>query len=398
MNLRWIIHLDMDAFFASVEQHDHPAYRGKPVIVGGDPRYRGVVSTCSYEARKFGVRSAMPLKEAKQRCPQGIFLLGRMERYHEVSNQVMAILKGYTPLVEQISVDEAFMDVSGCEALFGDAITIAKTMVNRIEQELGLTASVGIAPNKFLAKLASDLKKPRGFVVVNEAEIHSLLDPLPVNKLWGVGPKTDEILHRMGIETIGALRAVSLERLRKQLGEMGEQLYRLANGWDERPVQPLEEVKSIGHETTFQQDSDDLEFLQSVLLDLSERVARRLRRSGLQGRTVNLKLRDADFKTITRSRTLIEPTDYEETIYQTVLELAREARWGGKRIRLLGVSVSQLNNRESQQMTLFGGSEPEELRELHQAIDALKDRYGERIIMRAGASLKKKKESNPKEI
>jgi DNA polymerase-4 len=322
-----------------------------------------------------------------------------MERYHEVSSQVMEILQSYTPLVEQISVDEAFMDVSGCEALFGDAMTIGRTMVNRIEQELGLTASVGIAPNKFLAKLASDLQKPRGFVVVKEGEIHQLLDPLPVNKLWGVGPKTDEALRRMGIETIGVLRTIPLDKLRKRLGEMGEHLYRLANGWDDRPVQTPEDAKSIGHETTFQQDSDDREFLQSVLLSLAERVARRLRQSGVQGWTVNIKIRDADFKTITRSRRLLEPTDYEETIYQTALELANEARWGGgKRIRLLGVSLSQLTDQESQQISLFTGNEPTELRELHQAIDALKDRYGEQIIIRAGTALKKRKTNNSEEI
>lgn len=393
--MRQIIHIDMDAFFASVEQHDNPSYRGKPVIVGGDPRYRGVVSTCSYEARKFGVRSAMPLKEAKQRCPQGIFLLGRMERYHEVSAQVMKILQSYTPLVEQISVDEAFLDVTGCEALFGDAVTIGRTIVDRIERELGLTASVGIAPNKFLAKLASDLQKPKGFVVIHADEVYQLLDPLPVNKLWGVGPKTDEVLRRMGIETIGDLRNVPQEKLRKQLGEMGEHLYCLANGWDDRPVEAPEDAKSIGHETTFQQDTDDREFLRGVLLSLAERVARRLRQSGVQGRTVNIKIRDGDFKTITRSRTLPEPTDYEETIYRTALELANEARWGGKRVRLLGLSLSQLTNGDAQQMSLFAGDEPAKLRGLHQAMDALKDRYGDQIILRAGATLKRNQRKPP---
>lgn len=387
----------MDAFFAAVEQHDQPAYRGKPVIVGGDPRFRGVVSTCSYEARKFGVHSAMPLKEAKSRCPQGIFLLGRMNRYHEVSGQVMTILRDYTPMVEQVSVDEAFLDVSGCEELFGDAEQIGRLIMKRIEDELGLTASVGIAPNKFLAKLASDLQKPRGFVVIRPETIREILDPLPVKKLWGVGPKTEQELHRMGIQTIGDLSRIPPDRLRKQMGEMGDHLYRLAHGRDERPVMPPEEAKSIGHETTFRVDSDDRDFLQSVLLELAEKVARRMRQAGVVGRTINLKLRDSDFKTITRSRTLIEATDYEETIYHTVVELAEEARWGYKQVRLLGVSVSQLTDSDNQQLALFPGDEQDDLRGLHQAMDSLRDRFGESVITRGRIIARKRSIYNPPE-
>lgn len=388
--MRQIIHLDMDAFFAAVEQRDNPAYRGKPVIVGGDPRSRGVVSTCSYEARKFGVRSAMPLREAARRCPQGIFTPVRMRRYQEVSEQVMAILREYSPLVEQLSIDEAFMDVTGCEALFGPAEEIARNIVERIKRTLGLSASVGIAPNKFLAKLASDLQKPGGLVVITPDNYRSVLDPLPVNRLWGVGPQTEKELFGMGIKTIGQLSRISPDHLRKRLGEMGEHLHRLANGVDERPVLPPEEAKSIGHEVTFQEDSSDKEFLASVLLDLADRVARRLRQAGLKGRTVTVKIRDTDFKTITRSRTLPAPTDFEEDIYENGLELAKEAELGRKPVRLLGVSISNFTGEEGAQLSLFPEADRSEMVALHRTLDNLKDRFGEGIITRG--SLVKKEE------
>lgn len=380
--MRQIIHLDMDAFFAAIEQHDNPDYRGKPVIVGGDPRSRGVVSTCSYEARKFGVRSAMPLREAARLCPHGIFVPGRMRRYQEVSEQVMAILREYTPLVEQISIDEAFMDVTGCQALFGPAEAIARNVVDRIRQNLGLSASVGIAPNKFLAKLASDLQKPAGFVVLTPENFQTVLDPLPVKRLWGVGPQTEKELLRMGIETISQLRRLPVDYLCKNLGELGRQLYQLANGIDGRPVMPPEEAKSVGHEVTFQEDNSDEEFLASVLLALADRVARRLRQAGLKGRTVTVKIRNADFKTITRSRTLIVPTDFEEEIYQNALELAEEAKWGHGPVRLLGVSISNFTGEEGAQLTLFPETNRSELAELHRAVDRLRDRFGEGIITR----------------
>lgn len=389
--------MDMDAFFAAVEQRDQPAYRGKPLIVGGDPHSRGVVSTCSYEARRYGVRSAMPLREALRRCPQGIFVPCRMGRYRQISEAIMNILKEYTPLVEQLSVDEAFMDVTGCKSLFGSAETIGRAVVQRIEEEIGLTASVGIAPNKFLAKLASDLEKPRGFVVVTSDAVQEFLDPLPVARLWGVGPRTEERLLSMGIPTIGALARTPVARLRSRLGDMGEHLHRLALGQDDRPVLPPEEAKSIGQEVTFQQDIGDRQVLRGVLLDLSDRVARRVRQEGTAGRTVTVKMRDANFKTITRSRRLIQSTCFEEEIYRVALELAEEADWGGERLRLLGVSLSHFTSGEDHQLSLFQEEEHNASREaLHQAMDQLRDRYGHQIITRGSLiqSLVRKEEKD----
>lgn len=394
--MRKIIHLDMDAFFASVEQRDHPAYRGKPVIVGGSPNSRGVVSTCSYEARKFGIHSAMPLSEAGRRCPQGIFLPGRIERYEEISIEIMKILREYTPLVETFSIDEAFLDVTGSELLFGSAEKIAREIVGRIEEELNLPASVGVAQNKFLAKLGSDLKKPNGFVVIKPEDVIPLLAPLPVSKLWGVGPKSQEQLRKLGIERIRDLQNLPVETLRRNLGEFGEHLHRLAFGKDDRPVSPWQEVKSVGHETTFQEDTDDQEFLEEVLLGLCTRVARRLRQNNLVGQVISIKIRDTDFKTITRQTTLYYPTDFEEVIFKHAWRLAEENKWGRKRLRLIGVTVSGLQKSGTEQLPLFPEENHEDLRRLHNTVDRIKDRYGEEAITRGRLLRKtrKQKESN----
>ncbi|MGE5528180.1 MAG: DNA polymerase IV, partial [Patescibacteria group bacterium] len=367
---RSIIHLDMDAFYASVEQHDYPELRGKPVIVGGRPGSRGVVSTCSYEARAFGVRSAMPLREAARRCPDGIFVPVRMGRYIEVSRQVFAILDGYTPLVEPLSLDEAFLDVSGCERLFGPAACIARRIVTEIRDRLGLSASVGIAPNKFLAKVASDLKKPGGFVVVRPGEEEDFLADLPLSRLWGVGPKTGEALARLGIRGMAALRAVPREALQASLGETGALLYDLCRGRDDRPVAPAESAKSISQEVTFQVDTADREYLAATLLLLADRVALRTRRARVRGRTVVLKLRDLDFVTLTRRRTLDEPTDREETIYAVARDLAESVAWGKKKVRLLGVGLANLvDAAHGRQGALFGEAEREaKLDRLHAAV------------------------------
>ncbi|MGE5551899.1 MAG: DNA polymerase IV [Bacteroidota bacterium] len=384
---RWIIHLDMDAFYAAVEQRDRPDLRGKPVIVGGPPGARGVVSTCSYEARRYGVRSAMPLREAAGRCPDGIFVPVRMARYVEVSRQVFAILDQYSPLVEPLSLDEAFLDVTGCEMLFGPAVCIARQLVVRVQKEIGLSASVGVAPNKFLAKVASDLRKPGGFVVVRHGEEESFLAELPVSRLWGVGPKTEDYLRRIGIRTIAALRAMPREALAAALGESGILLYDLCRGVDERPVAPCESAKSIGQEVTFQHDTDDRDYLAGTLLLLSDRVARRARKAGVYGRTVVLKLRDLDFVTVTRRRTLDRPTDREETIYTTAKELAEALNWGRKKVRLIGVSLTNITDASmGRQGALFGeANEGEKLDRLHRAVDAVRERYGESAIQRAGS-------------
>jgi DNA polymerase-4 len=392
---RKILHIDMDAFYATVEQLDHPELRGKPVIVGGDPRRRGVVSTCSYEARQFGVHSAMPLSEALRRCPSGIFVPVRGRRYAEISRRIMAIFNDYTPLVEPLSLDEAFLDLTGSERIFGPAEGIAREIVTRIEREIGLSASSGLAPNKFLAKLGSDLRKPRGFVVITPENALSTLENLPVGKLWGVGSKTEEVLVRMGIHTVGMLRQVDPEVLTGKFGESGYHLFRLAHGIDDRPVMPVEEAKSVGHETTFQEDTDDREFLAGVLLWLAEQVARRLRRHQLKGRIITVKLRDLNFKTITRRTTLTEATDLEEEIYREALDLAVQARWGGKKVRLIGIAVSGFVEVNQRQLSLFEPEQKpvaaEELQKLHRAVDELKNRFGEDVVTK-GTSLRVKGE------
>jgi nucleotidyltransferase/DNA polymerase involved in DNA repair len=378
-----IMHIDMDAFFAAVEQRDNPHYRNKPVIVGADPRGRGVVSTCSYEARKFGIRSAMPIKEAYQRCPQGIFIPPRGERYARVSREIMNILEEYTSLVEPLSLDEAFLDLTGSEALFGPAVEIARQIVARIENEIGLSASVGLAPNKFLAKLASDLQKPKGFVIITHENALLILENLPVSKIWGVGPKTEAQLLEMGIKTIGMLRRMAPDILSARFGEAGEHLYNLANGIDDRPVATGEETKSVGHELTFQTDVEEREFLKGVLLWLTDQVARRLRRYGMKGRTITVKMRDHNFKTITRRTTLSEATDFEETIYREALSLAEQVQWGSRKVRLIGVSVSGFGPDAPVQLDLFGAAAPEpehDLEKLHQTVDMLRDRFGDEII------------------
>lgn len=380
--MRRIIHIDMDAFFASVEQMDNPAYRGRPVIVGGNPQSRGVVSTCSYEARKYGIHSAMPLREAGRRCPHGIFLPGRMKRYMEVSAQIREVMLEYTPLVEPLSLDEAFLDVTASQKLFGPAEQIAKTLIQRINKEVGLPASVGVAHNKFLAKLGSDLKKPKGFVIIPPEGVEEFLAPLPVSRLWGVGPKTAELLHKLGIQTIGDLQRIPLTQIRSRLGESGEALYNLACGIDERPVIPEEEAKSIGHEVTFSVDTGDRDLLEGTLLGLCERVARRMRKHGIAGRIITVKLRNADFKTITRRLTLPTPTDFEEVIFSHALGLAKEAHWGGKRLRLIGVSISGLQKGPEQQIPLFLTEDHEGLKRLHETVDLIKDRFGETAITR----------------
>lgn len=389
---RKILHVDMDAFFAAIEQHDNPDYRGKPVIVGGDPHSRGVVSTCSYEAREYGVHSAMPLREALRRCPHGIFTPVRGWRYAEVSRAIMKIMNQYTPLVEPISLDEAFLDLTGSENLFGPAEGIAREIVNRINTELGLSASAGLAPNKFLAKLASDLEKPHGFVIITEDNMAQILEDLPVGKLWGVGPKTEGQLIRLGIKTIGMLRRIDPNLLRNKLGDTGRQIYRLAYGLDDRLVEPNEESKSVGHEITFQIDTEDREFLAGVLLWLSEQVARRLRRYNLKGRVITVKIRDHDFKTLTKRVTLNEATDFEEEIYGQALRLAGEVQWGSKKVRLIGVSVSGFDTGELLQLGLFRDTEAtkdKSLEKLHQTIDQLRDRFGEEIVTK-GAVLQVK--------
>ena len=375
-----IIHVDLDAFFAAVEQRDHPELRGKPVIVGGDPRSRGVVSTCSYEARKFGVHSAMPLATALRLCPQGIFVPVDGAKYQRISREVMTVLRRFTPAVEQVSIDEAFLDVAGSEALFGPAPEIARRIKREVVETTGLTVSVGVATTKLIAKVGSDLRKPDGLVVVEPGEEAAFLAPLEIRRLWGIGPKTAERLHGLGVSTIGELAALPMETLTRALGDHGGTLHDRALGIDSDPVVGGgEAAKSVSHETTFAVDVTDQAEIERTLLALTEGVTARLRSAGIRAGTVSVKVRDAHFRTITRQRTLPEPSDLTDTIWRAAVELARpETR--GKKIRLLGVSATQLGAPE--QMGMFEIVD-EKRRRVVDATDAVRRRFGDRAVTRA---------------
>jgi DNA polymerase-4 len=377
---RTILHVDLDAFFAAVEQRDRPELRGKPVIVGGGgPNQRGVVSTASYEARVFGVHSAMPLRTAGALCPHGIFLPVDGRKYGRVSKEVLAILRRFTPLVEPISIDEAFLDVTGSRLLFGDGATIARSIKDAVHDEVGLTISVGVARTKLVAKIASDLRKPDGLVVVPPGTEADFLAPLPITRLWGVGAKSAAMLSEYGVRTIGDLAALPEDLLERRFGKIGAMIGDRARGLDADTVSERDPAKSIGHEHTFDVDSSDREVIERSLLGLSEGVAGRLRDSGVKASTVTVKIRDSSFHTITRRRTLKEPTDLTEPIFRTALELARpEVR--GKKIRLLGVTASGLG--ETDQLSLFGSDDPRR-RRVVEAEDLVRHRYGDRAITRA---------------
>ena len=375
---RLVMHVDMDAFFASVEQLDHEEYRGKPLIVGGLGG-RGVVSTCSYEARRFGVHSAMPMGRAQQLCPQGIFIEGNYPRYAAVSAQIFAIFARYSPVIEPLSIDEAFLDLTGMDRLMESPRQYAQALKAEIREQTGIVASVGIAPNKFLAKLASDLEKPDGLVIITKENMAATLEPLPVGRIWGVGRKAAAELAAMHIRTIGELSRFDHARLAARMGErMASHLLALAHGIDDRPVAPRERAKSIGKETTFPEDLQSAADAEQVLLELSEKVGWRLRKAGLKGRTIHLKLRRGDFKTYTRSRTLPDATCYDEEIYHTVRDLFRELRLSHG-IRLLGVSASNFDDPGS--ISLFCDEEKKE--NLYEAIDKIKQRFGEKGITKA---------------
>jgi DNA polymerase-4 len=374
----------MDAFFASVEIHDDPALAGKPVIVGGTPEGRGVVAAASYEARKFGVHSAMPAATAVRLCPHAVFLPARGERYAEVSRAVMTILGAFTPLLEQISVDEAFLDVTASRALFGPPETIARTIKERVRAGTGLTCSVGVAPNKFLAKVASDLEKPDGLTVIPDGAAAVRLAPLPVRRIWGVGPKTAARLEGLGLRTIGQVAACDPARLAAELGSWAAELQALARGEDDRPVETGGEAKSLSRETTFAVFLSDRERIESVLLALADDVAERLRADGLAARVVTLKVRDETFKTVTREATLDRSTDLCETLYAEVVRLFREkVALGGRKVRLLGVGATGLAPRDAGQQGLFPDPADEKRRHAAQAVDRVKKKYGEDAVTRA---------------
>jgi DNA polymerase IV len=382
---RIILHVDMDAFFAAVEQRDHPEYRGKPVIVGADPRGgegRGVVSTCSYEARKFGVHSAMPISRAYKLCPHGIYVWPNGRLYQQVSREIFNILYEFTDAVEPLSIDEAFMDVTGSVRLFGAGPEIAAKIKKRILDQVKITASVGVAPNKYLAKIASDLEKPDGLVVVEADKINEFLAPLDVSRLWGAGEKTQAALKKMGINTIGDLFQYPKEILEKKLGKIGDHFYNLAHGIDPRRVSTDELVKSVSNEHTFDTDVLNPDKLYRTLLQLSEKVGYRLRKKGLKGRTIHLKLRYENFSTITRNKTLDSVIDSTQILFSVIKELFEKNYQSGRKVRLLGVGISGFSNEEGDQLSLFDKQVKKHDR-IDQLQDDLTNRFGKQIISRA---------------
>ncbi len=376
---RTIIHADLDAFYASVEQLDDPSLRGKPVIVGGRPGDRGVVSAASYEARAFGVFSAMPLRTAARRCPDGVFVPGRPDRYRELSDDVMAIFAEYTPLVEPISLDEAFLDVTASTAVFGDGETIARQIKRRVLDEVGLVVSVGVATNKLCAKVASDLRKPDALVVVPPGEEAAFLAPLPIRRLWGVGPQAQAALAEYGVVTIGQLASAPPGTLHRRFGRFGDDLSARARGIDRGRVEVTHSPKSVGHEHTFDTDSADVVRLEATLLDLAESVARRLRRHDLAAGSVQLKLRYEGFETLTRQAPLPRQTREARVLYDATLALLLKTLVAGRGVRLIGLTAINLS--EAQQLTLFDA--PDRTDRLTKSIDAVRGRFGERAITRA---------------
>ena len=379
--MRTILHVDLDAFFAAVEQRDRPELRGKPVIVGGGgPDQRGVVSAASYEARKFGVHSAMPLRTAGRLCPQGVFLPVDGRRYQQASREVMAILRRFTPQVQPISIDEAFLDVTASRALFGDGEEIAGIIRRTIRAEVGLTASVGVATTKLVAKIASDLRKPDALVVVPPGDEAAFLAPLSISRLWGVGEKTAAVLHEYGVQTIGDLAALPPDVLERRFGKHGAALVERARGVDPDPVAAGDPAKSIGHEHTFDVDTADREVIERTVLGMADGVAWRLRAAGLKAATITLKLRDSSFTTITRQTGLDVPADLTEQIYDAALVLLRR-ELHGQRIRLVGVTAS--NFREREQLAMFGDPDDPRRHQAAEALDVIRRKYGERAVTRA---------------
>lgn len=386
---RVILHVDMDAFFASVEQKDRPWLEGKPMVVGGDPeKRRGVVTAASYAARQYGVRAGMPLATARRMCPHAVFLLGSYEgKYEYVASQLREIFRQFTPAVEPCSIDEAFLDITGCERLFGSAGELAAKLKRRIRNELGLSCSVGIAPNKLLAKLASDLNKPDGLTIIAPDRMEKTLETLKVSKLCGIGDKTAKVLSRLGIYTLGELASYPPDVLRGKFGKCGEWLHLAAQGIDHTPVfSEFPAEKSMSHERTLARDIGEPEEIRAILLALSAMVARRLRERGLRGRTVTVKIRFSDFVTITRSETLFRPTDSEHDILKVAGALASGIGPGVVRIRLLGVSMSHLTEaQESQQACLPLALFHDKRGQVYRVIDRIRDKYGERSIAWAAA-------------
>ncbi len=383
-----IIHLDLDAFFASVEQRDNPAYRGKPLIVGGisgkdGNTNRGVVCAASYEARQYGIHAGMPIWEARQKCHKGIFVPAQMKKYVKVSKMFFEICKEYTPLAEPISIDELFLDVSGCESLFGPVKIIGGKIKERVYKELGIKVSIGIAKNKFLAKIATNLGKPDGFFIINSDEIKKILYPLPISALWGIGKKTEKLLKKSGIYQVKQLVEMPDPIIEDLLGKNGKKIKLLAQGLDKRSVTPISEIKSISKETTYLTNIIKKEILIKELLKISQMVGYTSRKKGYKSRTVTLKIRFKNFTTLNKSTTLENPTNIDEIIFKEIIKLLEKIniRKGG--VRLLGIKLSKLtSNHAIKQLSLLGEKE-DKLEQLTQSLDEIREKYGKKAVNRA---------------
>ncbi|WP_455201877.1 DNA polymerase IV [Kaarinaea lacus] len=386
-----IIHADMDAFYASVELLDKPELQDKPVAVGGPSRTRGVISAANYIARQFGIHSALPCAIATRRCPDLVLLKPRISVYAEYSKKIKEIFYHYTPLIEPLALDEAFLDATGSEKLFGSTEIIARRIKQDIKDELGLTVSIGIAPNKFIAKIASDIQKPDGFVIVGENETQSFLDPLPITRIWGIGKVSSAKLNELGIFKISDLRQYSQAKLQEWFGKHGIHLWQLAHGIDNRQVVTDSQAKSISHEATFDINLESIEIIQSQLLHLTEQVAARLRHSQLKGRTVTIKVRYADFKTITRSHSVASPTNSTRQIWKVVKEtLLPKADIHRQGIRLLGVGVSHFKDERSsvsEQMDMFQEQNKKDTY-IDKLTDDINQKFGAEALIR-GTTVKK---------
>ncbi len=384
---RSILHVDMDAFFAAVEQRDHPELRGKPVLIGHDGP-RGVVATASYEARTFGCHSAQPMSIAKRRCPDAIIVSHRGAAYREASHRVFEVLERFSPLVQPLSIDEAFLDVTGSRRLLGSAVDIARRIKREVREATQLTASVGVAPNKFLAKIASDLDKPDGLTVITPQDVPRVLAELPIEAIPGVGPAAARKFHDLNVRTIRDAQSLDLKLLEKTFGSSAQWYWNISRGIDDRPVVTDGEAKSIGHEMTFGVDMSEPEEIRRVMLDQTDDVARRLRRHDLLARTVTVKIRYGDFETITRSRTLDTPTAHTDTLWPAAWGLFETwmTREGFRPVRLIGVTTTQFDHQP--QVTLFEDPEEPKRVAIEAATDKIADKFGKAAIRRAGAMKK----------
>ena len=379
-----ILHIDMDAFYASVEQIDDPRLKNKCVIVGGTSN-RGVVSAASYEARQFGIHSAMPIYQAKQKCPHAIFVPPQMGRYKEVSKKIMNILRNFSPLMEPVSIDEAYLDVTGCQRLFGGPREIAWEIKRKIRETVGLTCSVGVAPNKFLAKIASDMEKPDGLTVILPEQVAAFIDSLPIKKVPGVGKKMFRQLELLGIRTLGDVQQLPEKSLIKHLGKFGKRLRALSSGSDDSPVTPHAPHKSISSERTLAADTRDAELLKRYLLSQSGEVARQLRQVGLRAKTITIKIKDEDFKTATRRITIAVPTQSSETIYKHAAQLLDDYKTS-KKIRLIGVGASGFSTvTVSVQLGLFDANDEttDDWEKIDMTLDSIRKKFGRDVVGRA---------------